>query len=69
MSELTPEQEQALIQKAEEIYPQDRLVELNADRSVRTWWSTRADELSQRMLEIDRDQMRSAAESHNKWVR
>lgn len=68
MPELTREQEAALVAKMREFYSA-RPATSKADTSVKRWWATRADRVREKMLGIDRDQMRSVAQSLSKWVR
>ncbi len=66
---LTSEQKKASDERARMIYGPnlERLKELNNDNSVRTFWSSRSDELNRKMYEIDCDQARSLAKSISKW--
>ncbi len=66
---LSQEQKEAAQRKLVELYPGNRLQELNSESSLKTWWTGRQDRIRDKMLDIDRDQMRSAAASYTKWVR
>ncbi len=69
MYSLTDEQKAAFQKHIAELYPDDSLHELNSDPSLQSWWAAIADDIRAKMLEIDRDQMRSASSLPTLWAR
>jgi len=69
MKILTEEQRRAFRERVNEIYPEVRCRELNLNSSLRLWWKTREEDIRAVMLEIDRDQMRSASSLPTLWIR
>lgn len=69
MPEITDAQREAFRKHISELYPGDKLQELNADPSLRGWWSAIADDNRTQMLEIDRDQISSASSLPTLWVK
>jgi hypothetical protein len=62
MPVLTAKQERLLEERLKEIYGenyQQRIDELNADNSVKTWWCSVADDIHSRMRKIDNDRIRA----------
>ena len=70
MPTLTSSQKAALKRSLDELFPRRKTATAPPKKgSLKKWWTSRADRFTSRMLRIDRDQMRSAAESWNRWVR
>ena len=68
MPETTDSQREAFSRHISELYPDDQLQQINADSSLKGWWSAIADDNRAKMLEIDRDQMSSASSLPTLWV-
>jgi len=69
MPEITDAQKEAFRQHVSELYPGNQLNQLNANPSLKSWWSAVADDNRSQMLEIDRDQMSSASSLPTLWIK
>ncbi len=69
LRKLDKKQLASLKKRVKKTYPDDAIERLTGDQALGIWWSSRSARLRAKMLEIDRDQMRSAAESLTRFVR